>query len=89
MSSPPTNSAAPGLPLPTLPPLTNTYGALLISSFLALGWDTMRSSHVKGVYHMFPSLYGFIVNQTYRYYRLFPKDFTFHRVMVRVLRYYE
>ena len=49
----------------------------------------MRSSRVKGVYHTFSSLYGFTINQTYRYYRLFPKDFTFHRVMVRVLRYYE
>ena len=45
--------------------------------------------HVKDVHNIISSLYGFTINQTYRYYRLFPKDFTFHRMMVRVLRYYE
>ncbi|TFK84676.1 hypothetical protein K466DRAFT_665004 [Polyporus arcularius HHB13444] len=48
----------------SLPPLTNTYGAVLISSFIGLG------------------LYGLTCSQTFHYYRLFPKDFTFHKALV-------
>ncbi|KAI0695508.1 hypothetical protein C8T65DRAFT_743967 [Cerioporus squamosus] len=51
-------------PSGSLPPLTDTYGAVLISSFIGLG------------------LYGLTCSQTFRYYRLFRKDFAFHKALV-------
>ncbi|KAI0683911.1 hypothetical protein C8T65DRAFT_749163 [Cerioporus squamosus] len=63
-STSPTAAMGSETPVFALPSLTNTYGALLISSFLGLG------------------LYGFTINQTYRYYRLFPTDFVWHRLLV-------
>ncbi|RPD69272.1 hypothetical protein L226DRAFT_575738 [Lentinus tigrinus ALCF2SS1-7] len=64
MTSLPANFTSPQVTLPPLPSLTNTYGATLISTFLAL------------------ALYGSTVYQTHRYYRLFPADITFHRLLV-------
>ncbi|RPD54854.1 hypothetical protein L226DRAFT_575195 [Lentinus tigrinus ALCF2SS1-7] len=55
------------MPSASLPALTNTYGAVLISSFLGLG------------------LYGLTGSQIFRYYRLFPKDFAFHKALVPTL----
>ncbi|RPD54335.1 hypothetical protein L227DRAFT_352495 [Lentinus tigrinus ALCF2SS1-6] len=66
MTSLPANFTSPQVTLPPLPSLTNTYGATLISTFLAL------------------ALYGSTVYQTHRYYRLFPADITFHRLLVRL-----
>ncbi|PIL32381.1 hypothetical protein GSI_05627 [Ganoderma sinense ZZ0214-1] len=43
-------------PASSVPPLDNTFGAVLISTFLAL------------------TLYGLVVHQCYRYFKLYPKD---------------
>ena len=68
-------------PSPEVPALDNTLGALLTGTcvglvyvFQYLGVNTMLT------YALFVSLYGLILHQTYRYFRLYPDD----RFLIRV-----
>ncbi|KAI0788210.1 hypothetical protein C8Q74DRAFT_1366971 [Fomes fomentarius] len=50
-----TGLGEPGPPLPSLPPLTNTFGAVLISSFLAIGLYGVTINQTFQYFRSFPS----------------------------------
>lgn len=72
-----------------IPALDNTYGAILMGSNISLMYVcSMRIVFLGGhllMYCYFGRLYGFNLHQAYRYFRQFPNDSRFVKLVVSCL----
>ncbi|KAJ8487652.1 hypothetical protein ONZ51_g4031 [Trametes cubensis] len=60
--------------MPKPPALDNTYGALLLGTVFGTMSQHLLANTINVIEFLVIRLYGLMVHQTYRYYRLYPKD---------------
>ncbi|KAM5544786.1 hypothetical protein V8D89_001684 [Ganoderma adspersum] len=67
------SSSPPPQVYPQVPPLDNTFGAVLVGTFIALTWVKFSLNVWLDIGRR-DRLYGLVVHQSYRYFQLYPKD---------------
>ncbi|KAI0656138.1 hypothetical protein C8Q70DRAFT_935927 [Cubamyces menziesii] len=73
--------------MPKPPALDNTYGALLLGTVFGTMSQHLLANTINVIEFLVIRLYGLMVHQTYRYYRLYPKDRFWIKSLVRPLRF--
>ena len=73
-------------PFLVIPPLDNSFGAMLIGTFIGLTYvcGTLSGLLLIKQLHRF-RLYGMVVLQSYRYFRLYPEDCIRTKLVVSIL----
>ena len=69
--------------LPQVPHLDNTFGAVLIGTFIGLMCVSSASPGDPPLVLMYHSLYGITLHQSYRYFRMYPADLPILKFLVR------
>ena len=82
-TSPTGTPADPFAGLPHIPPIDNTFGALLIGTFIGLMYVVHPSSNIFTGLTSSHSQYGWTAHQSYHYFRMYGKDRWVLKTLVR------